>query len=154
MVLLPFSRSYVLYPCRCLLMQYPHPIADEYFQEIKIAKKDHWNTFLENENPSAIFKALSYTKKKQSDNLPEIKGINNELKSSFPEKCQALKLKLCPTPPASTPFNWDQHKETNWEWPILTQIEVERACCFQANGKAPGHHRIKSIRVKYCKASF
>ncbi|KAI0991849.1 hypothetical protein K3495_g16338, partial [Podosphaera aphanis] len=97
---------------------------NKYFQEIKTAKKNHWNAFLEKENPSAIFKALSYTKEKQSNKLPKIKGEDNELKSNFSEKCQALKAKLFPTPPASTSFNWDHHKETNWEWPTLTQIEV------------------------------
>ena len=37
-----------------------------YFQAIKTAKRDHWNQFLEKEDPKTIFKAMSYTKPSSS----------------------------------------------------------------------------------------
>ena len=33
-----------------------------YFNAIKHAKTNHWNLFLEKQNPKSIFKAISYTK--------------------------------------------------------------------------------------------
>jgi hypothetical protein len=36
--------------------------ANIYFQAIKQAKRNHWNNFLEKEDPQSIFKALNYTK--------------------------------------------------------------------------------------------
>jgi hypothetical protein len=33
-----------------------------YFLAIKRAKNEHWNQFLEKEDPKSVFKAMSYTK--------------------------------------------------------------------------------------------
>ena len=41
---------------------------------IKQAKKDHWNQFLEKEDPKSIFKAMSYTKASRVDKIPNILG--------------------------------------------------------------------------------
>lgn len=111
---------------------------NKYFQEIKIAKKDHWNKFLENEDPSTIFKALAYTKVRQFTNLPNLQGEDGQLKESFTGKCQALKSKLFPIPPRTAPFNWAHHKEDNWKWPKLTESEVANVCCNASKGTAPG----------------
>ena len=35
---------------------------NQYFNAIKRAKTDHWNQFLEKEDPQSIFKAMAYTK--------------------------------------------------------------------------------------------
>ena len=43
-----------------------------YFSAIKQAKKDHWNQFLENEDPKSIFKALAYTKNRLVEKIPSI----------------------------------------------------------------------------------
>lgn len=40
-----------------------------YFQAIKAAKKDHWNHFLEKEDPKSIFKAMAYTKDSASQQI-------------------------------------------------------------------------------------
>jgi hypothetical protein len=41
-----------------------------YFQAIKTAKQDHWNDFLEKEDPKSIFKAMSYTKDATKQRIP------------------------------------------------------------------------------------
>jgi hypothetical protein len=33
-----------------------------FFQAVKTAKRDHWSTFLEKEDPKSIFRAMKYTK--------------------------------------------------------------------------------------------
>ncbi|KAF1923416.1 uncharacterized protein M421DRAFT_324423 [Didymella exigua CBS 183.55] len=35
---------------------------NSYLQAVKIAKRDHWNQFLEREDPKSIFKAMAYTR--------------------------------------------------------------------------------------------
>jgi hypothetical protein len=43
-----------------------------YFLAIKQAKRDHWNQFLEKEDPKSIYKALKYTKDCQVKRIPAI----------------------------------------------------------------------------------
>ena len=52
-----------------------------YFLEIKRAKREHWNTFLEKEDPVSIYKAMAYTKDTRVEPIPPILGAE-----SFPEK--------------------------------------------------------------------
>ena len=115
---------------------------NKYFQEIKIAKQNHWNIFLENEDSAFIFKALKYTKGYQSAHLPMIRDKNGDLKSSFADKCNTLRTELFVTPPMAPELDWSTHKETSWDWPELTSVEVENACCKLSKGKAPGPDQI------------
>jgi hypothetical protein len=43
-----------------------------YFLAIKQAKRNHWNQFLEKEDPKSIFKAMSYTKDRRVERIPPI----------------------------------------------------------------------------------
>jgi len=69
---------------------------NSYFQAIKQAKRDHWNSFLEKEDLKSIFKAMSYTKNSRIEKIPSILG-----QTTFQEKCQAFRETLFPTPPTA-----------------------------------------------------
>ncbi|OCK96424.1 uncharacterized protein K441DRAFT_46349 [Cenococcum geophilum 1.58] len=45
-----------------------------YAAAIKRAKREHWNQFLEKEDPKIIFKAIKYTKNNRIRRIPNIKG--------------------------------------------------------------------------------
>ena len=123
---------------------------NKYFQEIKTAKKKHWNDFLEREDPTSIFKALSYTKEYQSGKIPAIQDEDTSLAQTFEQKTKALRNKLFPAPPDSPLLNWDQHREDRkWDWPRLTLDEVERACCRPSKGKAPGSDGINWKMIEH-----
>ena len=68
-----------------------------YFLAIKQAKREHWNQFLTKEDPTSIYKAMSYTKDSQVGKLPSILG-----ESDFKGKYKALKNTLFPTLPEAT----------------------------------------------------
>ncbi|KAI1002599.1 hypothetical protein K3495_g5599 [Podosphaera aphanis] len=121
-----------------------------YFQEIKTAKKQHWNNFLEQEDPSSIFKALSYTKEKKTFQLPPLQKEDGNLVYGFQEKSNTLRTKLFPAPPESPPLDWSTHQEKDtWDWPLLTPEEVERACCYPSKGKAPGSDGINWKMIEH-----
>lgn len=98
---------------------------NKYFQEIKIAKKNHWNTFLEQEDPSSIFKALRYTRGNQNAPLPSIQDKDGNVSYNFEAKCFTLRSQLFETPPRAPELDWSSHKESTWDWPELTSLEVE-----------------------------
>ena len=55
-----------------------------YFNTIKRAKIEHWNAFLEKEDPQSIFKAMSYTKDIIAQPIPGITDtVTNTIKSDF-----------------------------------------------------------------------
>jgi hypothetical protein len=64
-----------------------------YFQAIKQAKRDHWNQFLEKEDPQTIFKAMSYTKNRRIERIPQIQSTpdSESLEDSFEGKCSAFR---------------------------------------------------------------
>ena len=47
-----------------------HIVRATYYYEIKIAKSNCWNNFLENAQGKDIFKAFQYTKQTRIKNLP------------------------------------------------------------------------------------
>jgi hypothetical protein len=67
---------------------------NSYFLAIKRAKRNHWNQFLEKEDPKSIYKAIAYTKDRQPKKLPPILG-----RESFQNKCDILRKTLFPSPP-------------------------------------------------------
>ena len=125
-----------------------------YFKAIKQAKQNHWNSFLEKEDAKAIFKAMSYTKDISVNPIPNILDIEtNELKSSFPEKCDVFRKALFPPPPESRatasrdPSSYRAKLE--WEWPILSEIELKNACNSKIKGKTPGPDLITQEMIVY-----
>ena len=117
-----------------------------YFSAIKQAKKDHWNQFLEKEDPKSIFKALAYTKNRLVEKIPPISN-----KTDFYDKCKVFRETLFPTPPSAPEPTWDRYKPYNWNWPSLARSELENACSAKIKGKTPGPDLINQdiIRQAY-----
>ena len=110
-----------------------------YFLAIKTAKKEHWNTFLEKEDPASIFKAMAYTKTARVDKTPQIQSPSSAvLEDSFQGKCSAFRTALFPPPPITSALSWNNYTEGRWEWPVLSQIEVEIACSSKVQSSTPG----------------
>ena len=112
---------------------------NSYFSAIKLAKRRHWNQFLEKEDPKSIFRAMSYTKDNKIAPLPTIRG-----QETFEGKCRELRQGLFPPPPSTTSPNWSNYKASqSWEWPELSRIELQTACSIAAiKGKSPGPDQI------------
>src|SRR5277367_1965874 len=108
-----------------------------YFLAIKQAKQDHWNQFLEREDPKSIFKAMAYTKDSQIEKIPPIQG-----QDTFQGKCKALRETLFPVPPSAPEPSWNSYRPRNWNWSSLTQSELADACSAKIKGKTPGPDQI------------
>ena len=115
-------------------LKQPYLVAkNSYFLAIKRAKRDHWNQFLEKEDPKSIYKAMAYTKDRQPEKLPPIIG-----RESFQDKCDILRETLFPSPPQAPEPNWESYEPSDWNWSILTTSELENACSAKIKGKTPG----------------
>jgi len=66
---------------------------NQYFQEIKLAKQNHWNDFLENADSEQIFKAYKYCKQSKIEKTPILQYNNNNL-TTFSEKSEAFLASL------------------------------------------------------------
>jgi ribonuclease HI len=117
---------------------------NSYFLAIKRAKRDHWNSFLEKEDPVSIYKAMAYTKDSRVDLIPTILGAE-----SFKDKCQTFRRVLFPTPPVSPEPSWEDYREGSWEWPSLSRVELRNACSAKIKGKTPGPDGISHEILRY-----
>jgi hypothetical protein len=107
---------------------------NSYFQAIKGAKRDHWNSFLEKTDPKSIFRAMSYTKPLSQGLIPSIEG-----KETFDDKCKALRKTLFPKPPPDAIPIHIRRKQFKWDWEPVSIEELQQACSSTAvKGKAPG----------------
>jgi ribonuclease HI len=122
-----------------------------YFQAIKRAKREHWNQFLEKEDPKSIFKAMSYTKDRRVERIPPIKsaGPPESLKDTFQGKCDTFRDTLFPTPPVAPEPVWDNYAPGNWNWPSLTMAELDSACSATIKGKTPGPDAITQDIIRH-----
>lgn len=112
---------------------------NRYFQAVKKAKMDHWNQFLQKEDPKSIFKAMKYTSKSKVQRMPLIKDPIRGPQSTFDGKCKAFRTALFPPPPEATEAEWENYKESDrWEWPALTKVELEHACSSKIKSRSPG----------------
>jgi hypothetical protein len=93
---------------------------NSYFQAIKGAKRDHWNSFLEKTDPKSIFKAMSYTKPLSQGLIPSIEG-----KETFDGKCKALRKTLFPKPPLDAIPTNTRRKQFKWDWEPVSNEELE-----------------------------
>ncbi|CAJ2645491.1 unnamed protein product [Trifolium pratense] len=112
-------------------------IRNKYFEEVKKAKTNHWNSFLEKEDPKSIFKAMAYTKDARNTKIPAIRAADDSTHESFQEKCQVFRSTLFPTPPNTNTPNWDNYEADAWNWPNLIVSELERACSAEIKGYHP-----------------
>jgi hypothetical protein len=84
---------------------------NSYFSAIKHAKRNHWNQYLEKEDPKSIYKAMAYTKDRQTERMPTISG-----QTSFQGKCDVLRSTLFPEPPiAPNPAWFNYQSSPSWE---------------------------------------
>lgn len=113
---------------------------NSYFTKIKNAKRDHWNAFLEKEDPQSIYKAMSYTKSTKVQRIPHIQNKDKVLQTTFEGKCDAFREKLFPPPPEREMPNFENYNppERAWEWPSTTNEEVRAACSNEVQSKSPG----------------
>jgi ribonuclease HI len=113
---------------------------NRYFNAIKRAKIDHWNQFLEKEDPKSIFKAMSYTKDMLAQPIPGILDIrSNTIKTDFGQKCEAFRTALFPKPPTAPEVALASYVASpDWNWPVLSRIELQNACTTKIKGKTPG----------------
>jgi hypothetical protein len=81
---------------------------------------------LENKDSQSIYKAIKYTKDTIYQPIPSILSSNNELKSTFQEKCNIFRTVLFSLPPIAAPISLiDYRPSSKWDWPILSKIELE-----------------------------
>jgi len=81
---------------------------NQYYSEIKAAKANMWNNFLENAKNKDFFKTFAYTKNKRVERLPIIEFQEDDVDKkaiTFGEKCQAFLKTLFKSPPESEPPN-------------------------------------------------
>jgi hypothetical protein len=112
----------------------------EYFQEVKHAKRKHWNQFLEKEDPKSIFKAMKYTKDSKVPTIPKIQNLQGTIQSTFKGKCDAFREALFPPPPKADKPTWEEYQgdQSKWDCPNLTHIELENVCSSKIKAKSPG----------------
>ena len=113
-----------------------------YFNEIKMAKSNCWNQFLEKAEGKEIFKAFAYTKQKRIERLSIItySDRNNERKDAitFNQKCDTFLTSLFHPPPASEPPDWSNYIEKEWNWPEISTDEIKEVIFSNFGKKAPG----------------
>ncbi|KXL45670.1 MAG: hypothetical protein FE78DRAFT_99288 [Acidomyces sp. 'richmondensis'] len=114
---------------------------NQYFQAIKVAKNEHWNTFLEKGDPHSIFKAFKYTRQYNRAPIPSING-----KETFEDKCAEFKETLLPPPPAGDdlPARWSTYIVGQWQWPKLTEEELKAACSTTKEPTPESHKEAQS----------
>ena len=111
-------------------------LRNQYFSAIKLAKQQHWNNFLESEQPENIYKAFRYTKDSFTSTLPEIQG-----NVTFEAKANCLREGLFPQPPRTESPSWASYHydAEKWNWQKLQKDELNAACSAAAvKGKTPG----------------
>ena len=120
-----------------------------YMQTIKEAKRNHWNSFLEKEDPQSIFRAMKYTKDTRVEMIPPIKCRQGILHTSFEGKCNALRKSLFPKPPTSENSiqEYNEQISRSADWPSLTQDELQLACSSKIKGKTPGPDTINQDMI-------
>jgi ribonuclease HI len=135
-----------------------------YFQAVRKKKEECWVNYLESLDLGDVYSVRRYTREKGLTKVPTIVYESNgtqEQASTFDGKCSAFLTTLFPKPTSSstsspTPSNSGStpqnsaspgSKDTNtktleWEWPELSEAEVESAILTSSAKKAPGPDRI------------
>ena len=113
---------------------------NQYYNAIKLAKTSYWNDFLTKEDPSSIFKAISYTKDVLVQPIPGITNIStNTLKIDFQDKCNAFRAALFLNPPTAPDVDLLGYTSNpDWDWPALEPSELRNACTTKLKGTTPG----------------
>src|SRR5438034_8070479 len=125
-----------------------HEARANYYFEVKKAKSNCWNNFLENASGKDIFKAFQYTKQNKIEKLPilQYQSENKQEKAiTFQEKCNVFLKTLFIKPSETTESSWTNYQESdNWIWPEVTRNEIKTAIFTSSIKKAAGPDR-KSV---------
>ena len=127
---------------------------NQYFQEIKLAKQNHWNDFLENTDSEQIFKAYKYCKQSKIEKTPILQYNNSKL-TTFSEKSKAFLASLFPNS-ANTAVNSDNfannhtiyNNDSDNSWSELTTEELEKIILSCSSKKASGPDRIGFLIIQ------
>ena len=151
-------------------------VKNAYFRSVRQAKRNHWDSFLQNAVKEDVFKAYKYTKASQNTAVPGIKytkGDEKVIAKTFEQKCEAFLTTLFPPAPMptetmhptiSTPqsqcsndpgIHERSSKDTGregckgykWEWPELNDAEIKEAI-FSFEGTAPGPDTIGALLIQ------
>ena len=120
-----------------------------YFSSIKEAKKAHWESFLQKNDPQSIYKAMAYMKDPRVQIIPAIMNASGHKEELFEGKCNAFRQTLFPKPPKSANIKWDDYESRGWFWPKLTEKELEKAITAKVKGKTPGPDSITQEIIKH-----
>lgn len=121
---------------------------NSYTDAVQRAKQNHWENFLEKEDPQTIFKAMAYTKESQIQTIPPIQSADGNLETSFEGKAKAFRHVLFPPPPKAEAINWENYRiQSTYQWPPLTVNELEQACSSKIKGKTPGPDAISQDMI-------
>jgi len=83
---------------------------------------------------------MSYTKDILAQPIPGILDITTStIKTDFTDKCQAFRIALFPEPPVAPEVNLTRYiASPDWDWPVLSVIELKNACTTKIKGTTPG----------------
>jgi len=125
-----------------------------YFHEIKLAKQTSWNDFLENADSEQIYKAYKYCKQRKIEKTSVI-YYNNQKATTFSKKSEVFlqtllsnSAELAVSASSATDISYSMpafcsnSTENQWNWPELTENELEEALFSCSTKKAPGPDRI------------
>src|SRR5215471_12221624 len=123
---------------------------NQYFQEIKLAKQNHWNDFLENADSEQIFKAYKYCKQSKIEKTSILQYNNNNL-TTFSEKSEAFLASLFSNS-ANTAANANDYinnsdKNQN-SWSDLTIKEFEKIIFSCSSKKASDPDKIGFLIIQ------
>src|SRR6266487_617298 len=93
-----------------------HEARANYYYEVKKAKSNCWNNFLENASEKEIFKAFQYTKQNKVEKLSilQYQSENKEEKTiTFQKKCNVFLKTLFIKPPESVESSWTNYQESD-----------------------------------------
>src|SRR5204863_3404023 len=126
-----------------------HEARANYYFEVKKAKSNCWNNFLENASGKEIFKAFQYTKQNKIEKLPilQYQSENKQEKTiTFQEKCNVFLKTLFIKSPETTESSWTNYQESdNWIWPEVTRNEIKTAIFTSSIKKAAGPDAISFL---------
>ena len=83
---------------------------------------------------------MAYTKDIIVQPIPNIRNIRtNALETDFSGQCDAFRTALFPDPPTAPDIDFSDYSgDPDWNWPILSNIELENAYTSKIKGKTPG----------------
>ena len=126
-----------------------HEARVTFYYEMKKAKSNRWNNFLENASGKDIFKAFQYTKQNRVEKLPIIQyqSENREVNAiTFQEKCNVFLKTFFIKSSELTESSWANYQESDeWTWSEVTKNEIKIVIFTSSIKKAAGPDTISFL---------